>query len=328
MTPLRIGVLGAARIVPMALTRPALEVPGVKISAIAARDVKRAEAFARKHGIPEFLGSYEELVNSPDVDAVYVPLPNSLHCEWTLRALEAGKHVLCEKPIASNAAEAQRMTDAAKLSGRVLMEAFHWRYHPLADRMIEILRSGKLGRLQSIDATLAFPLLSRGDIRYQLALSGGAMMDAGCYTVSWVRHLMGAELDVVSAEARLASTSVDRYMSAQLQFPDGVTGSVTASFFSTTILKMSIVVKGELGELRVTNPILPHFWHRLVLSTKEGKTVERVPGTATYVYQLRAFEQAVREGTAFPTHGDDAVANMRVIDAVYRKAGLPLRGAA
>jgi len=137
--PLRIGILGAARIAPMALIRPARLVSEVEVTAIAARDEGRARKFAAKHGIPRVFPSYEALLEDRNVDAIYNPLPNGLHCEWTIRALESGKHVLCEKPIASNASEARQMADAAAKTGRELVEAFHWRYHPLATRVLEIL---------------------------------------------------------------------------------------------------------------------------------------------------------------------------------------------
>src|SRR5262245_6154694 len=140
--PLRIGILGAARIAPMALVRPARDVPEARVLAVAARDRQRAERFAQRHGIPRVHPSYQALLDDPEIDAVYIPLPNGLHCEWSVRALEAGKHVLCEKPIASNAVEATRMAEVAVKTGHVLVEAFHWRCHPLATRMREVLRSG------------------------------------------------------------------------------------------------------------------------------------------------------------------------------------------
>jgi predicted dehydrogenase len=328
MEPIRIGVLGAARIVPAALTRPALEVPEVQVSAVAARDRGRAERFARKHRIPRVLDSYASLVADPEIDAVYNPLPNSLHCEWTIRALEAGKHVLCEKPLASNGEEAARMADAARLSGRVLMEAFHWRYHPVADRMIEVVRSGRIGRVQHVEASMCFPLLSRGDIRYNLALAGGATMDAGCYCVSMLRHLSGEEPVVVRAAARLASPGVDRCMTADMKFPGGATGRMTCSFWSTTLLRMSASVRGDRGEVSIVNPILPQWWHRLTVRTPEGRASERVTGPATYTCQLRAFVRAVRSGEPPLTGTADSLANMRVIDAIYTAASLPLRGPA
>ncbi|MBX3025529.1 Gfo/Idh/MocA family oxidoreductase [bacterium] len=326
MTPLRIGVLGAARITPMALLRPARRVPEAAITAVAARDPARARAFAARHGIPRVHDSYAALVADPEIDAIYNPLPNSHHCEWTIRALEAGKHVLCEKPLASNAGEARQMAEAAGRSGRRLVEAFHWRFHPLAARMREVVDSGVLGTVRHVEATMCIPLPLPNDIRYRFELAGGATMDVGCYTISVVRFLAGSEPEVLSATARLARPDVDRAMTAELAFPGGVSGRITCSLFSLRLLKVEAIVRGDRGEMRVFNPYLPQLYHRLSLRTAAGRTSERVAGDATYTHQLRAFVAAVRDGTPTPTDPPHAIANMAVIDAVYRKAGLPLRG--
>ena len=324
--PLRIGILGAARIAPTALIRPARRVPGVRVDAVAARDEARAQRFARKHGIPRVHGSYPALIADPDLDAIYNPLPNSLHCEWTIRALEAGKHVLCEKPMASNAEEAERMAEASEKAGRQLMEAFHWRYHPLAARMKEIVESGELGEVRSIEASLCFPLPFPRDIRYQYDLAGGATMDAGCYTISILRTLAGAEPEVVRAESRLASPDVDRWMRAEFRFADGRRGRITCALFSAALLRVSAKVIGDAGTMSVFNPILPHVSHRLKVRTAGGVRKERLAGDATYTYQLRAFVAAVRGEAPLLTDARDGVANMRVIDAIYEKAGLKCRG--
>ena len=324
--PLRIGVLGAARIAPTALLRPAARVSGVEVRAVAARDAGRAERFAAKHRIARVHPSYEALLADPDLDAIYNPLPNGLHCDWTLRALAAGKHVLCEKPLASNAEEALRMAEAAEDAGRVLMEAFHWRYHPLAARLREILDAGEIGALRHVEVATCIPLPLPGDIRFRYDLAGGAMMDIGCYAVSILRFLGGAEPEVVSAEARTSSPEVDRWMRAQHRFPDGSTGRTTASLFSARLIQLSARVEGDRGELRIFNPLAPHIYHRLRVTTPEGTRSERVPGDATYTCQLRAFRDAVATRAPFPTDGRDGVANMRVIDAIYRKAGLKVRG--
>jgi predicted dehydrogenase len=324
--PLRFGILGAARIAPAALLRPARDLPAATVVALAARDRTRAETFARRHDIPRVHTSYADLLADPEIDAVYNPLPNSLHCEWTVRALEAGKHVLCEKPIASNADEARHMAEAAEKTGRVLMEAFHYRYHPLAARMREIVASGELGRIRRIEAALCFPLLRRGDIRFDLSLAGGALMDAGCYAVNCVRFLADAEPEVVSARARLSSPGVDRRMDAELRFEGERTGKVTASLLSSSLLRLSARVVGDEGELAVFNFVMPQLFHRLRVKTPRGSRSERVAGDATYTCQLRAFIRAVREGAPFETDAADAIANMRVIDAIYRAAGLEPRG--
>jgi predicted dehydrogenase len=320
------GVLGAARIVPTALITPARSVPEVVVTAIAARDPRRARVYATSHGIPRALESYDELVNDPDIDAVYNPLPNGLHCEWTLRALEAGKHVLCEKPLASNAAEAEQMAAASERHGRVLMEAFHWRYHPLAARMLAIVADGTLGRVERIETNMCVPLMLPGNIRYDYDLGGGATMDTGCYAVHMLRHLAGAEPVVTRAEAKLSSPKVDRCMTADVTFDDGRTGRVRCSMFSWALFDISARVVGDKGEMRVFNPVAPQFHHRLTVRTAEGKRVEHVPGRSTYEHQLRAFADCVIHGTPVLTSARDGVANMRVIDQIYEKAGLPVRG--
>jgi predicted dehydrogenase len=325
--PLRIGILGAARIAPMALTRPARAVPEAAIVAVAARDPARAQAFARKHGIPRVAASYDALLADPEIDAVYNPLPNSLHAEWSIKAMQAGKDVLCEKPLASNADEARVMVEAARRTGRVLVEAFHYRFHPLAARMKAIVDSGVLGAVQHVEATMCIPLAVPGDIRYRYDLAGGAAMDVGCYTINMVRFLAGAEPEVVRAAVRLSSPKVDRWMSADLRFADGRSGRVTCSLFSSTLLRLRALVRGERGEMSVFNPVAPHFYHRVRVRTPSGTSTERVPGEATYTYQLRAFVAAVRgRPDALPMDLEDSVANMRVIDAVYDAAGLPRRG--
>jgi predicted dehydrogenase len=324
--PLRIGILGAARIAPMALVRPARAVPEAEVVAIAARDPARAERFAKRHRIARVHESYEKLLADPYLDAVYNPLPNGLHCEWTLRALDAGKHVLCEKPLASNAGEAERMAAAAARTGRVLLEAFHWRHHPLAARMREILRAGEIGEVRHVEAATCIPLLIPGDIRFRYELAGGALMDIGAYALNMVRWLAEAEPEVVSAQARLASAKVDRWLRAELRFADGRTGRITCSLFSASLLRLHNRVEGSRGQLRVFNPLAPHFFHRLTVEAGGQRRRERVPGDATYTHQLRHFVARVRGAPPGPTEASDAVANMRLIDAIYRAAGLPRRG--
>ncbi len=328
--PLRIGILGAARIAPMALVRPAARVPEVMVVAVAARDPAKARRFAARHGVPRVLDSYEALLADPDVDALYNPLPNGLHCEWTIRALHAGKHVLCEKPIASNAAEAERMAAAARETGRTLVEAFHWRYHPLAERMRAVVAGGELGRLRHLEAWFCFPMIFPNDIRWRWDLAGGALMDTGCYTISMLRHLAAAdpavpasEPTVTSARAWLRTPQVDRRFEAALRWPDGRTGRIVCGLLTGTIVRTSLRAVGDTGEMRVLNPLVPHLGNWLRVRGASGRRSEQVPrGESTYTHQLRAFAAAVGHGAPVPTGPADAVANMRVIDAAYRAAGL------
>jgi predicted dehydrogenase len=323
--PLRIGVLGAARIAPMALIAPAKGNVEVSVAAVAARDVARARAFAAKHDVARVHDSYDALIADPDLDAVYNPLPNSLHGRWTRAALAAGKHVLCEKPFTANAAEARDIADLAATSDRVVMEAFHYRYHPLSLRIEQIIASGELGKLQRVEAAMCFPLPKFSDIRYNYSLAGGALMDAGCYAVHMARTFGGSTPEVVSAHAKTSDRHVDRAMTAELRFAGGHTGRVSCSLWSSRLLQISARVLGDRGELRVLNPVMPQLFHRLSVRLGDGKRVERFSRRASYAYQLDAFAAAVLRGEPVKTSPQDAVDNMAVIDAIYRAAGLAVR---
>ena len=327
--PVRIGVLGAARIAPFALVAPARELPNAQVFAVAARDTKRARAFARRHDIQLAFGSYDELLANAHVDAVYNPLPNSLHAQWTLRALAAGKHVLLEKPFTSNAHEAAAIQAASVRHDRVVVEAFHWCFHPMAARMLELCQQGPYGRIEHIETAMCIPLPLPGDIRYQLALGGGAMMDTGAYAAHMLRQLSGEEPVVVSAKATLASPGVDRAMEAHVTLPRGATGRLQCSLWSPRLLKVGVRVRFERGELRVFNPVAPQLGHRLRHRAHGGAWVgESFPRRATYTYQLETFCAHLLHGAALPTTLNDSVSNMQLIDAVYRAAGLEPRGRA
>jgi predicted dehydrogenase len=289
--PLRMGILGAARIAPAALVKPARDVSEVEVAAVAARNPARAAKFARKHRIPRVHATYDALLADPEIDAVYNPLPNALHCEWTLRALDAGKPVLCEKPVTSNAAEAEQ-----------------------------------LGPVSHLESWMCIPLPLFRDIRYRHDLAGGATMDLGCYCIHELRFLAGAEPEVAGARTRLSSPQVDRWMQADFRWADGRTGRMTCALWSSTLLKISLRVTGDDGEMRVLNPTRPQSFHRLSVRSSARTRRERVPGDPTYTAQLRAFVRAVRDREPFPTGPADAVANMRVVDDVYRRAGLEPRG--
>ena len=323
--PVRIGVLGAARIAPTALVKPARGTTAVVVEAVAAREVTRAQTFANRHGVPRVHSGYQALIDDPHIDAVYNPLPNGLHGRWTRAALEAGKHVLCEKPFTANAAEARDIAALASSTGQVVMEAFHYRYHPLMRRMEEIVASGELGVLVRVQAAMCFPLPVFSDIRYSYDLAGGATMDAGCYAVHLVRTLGGSTPRVVSAEATMHDARVDRAMSAELVFAGGHTGRVQCSMWSSTLLRLSARVTGDRGEMAVINPVTPQLFHRLSVRSAAGRRVERFPRRPSYRYQLDAFAAAVAGGAPVLTPPEDAVENMAVIDAMYRTAGLPVR---
>jgi predicted dehydrogenase len=326
--PLRIGVLGAARIAPAAVIKPAARSGNLAVvAAVAARDPAKAEAYAKKHGIARTHSSYDALLADPDIDAVYNPLPNGLHGRWTLAALEAGKHVLCEKPFTANADEARTVAAASDASGLVVMEAFHYRHHPLADRLAAIVTSGELGTVDRIDIRFSAPLARPGDIRYQWSLAGGALMDMGCYPVSLLRFLAGAEPKVTAARAKRSSPRVDRAMAIDYTLPGGGTARTACSMFSSSLLRMSAKITGREGTMRVWNPFAPQFGNRIRVRAHGASRTEHATRRPTYDFQLDHFVAAVRDGGPVLTTADDAVKTMALIDAAYEASGLGVRQA-
>ncbi|HLK78692.1 MAG TPA: Gfo/Idh/MocA family oxidoreductase [Streptosporangiaceae bacterium] len=331
MDPLRIGVLGTARISTTALLEPAANVPEVTVAAVAARDRSRAVRWAERHGVPAAYGSYDELLADPGVDAVYNPLPNSLHGPWTLAAIAAGKHVLCEKPFASNAAEAAGVAAAAAASGLVVMEAMHYRYHPLIARLASLTAS--FGPVRSIQCWTSFVISDPGDIRYDYALGGGALMDGGCYALDCLRLLGPGEPSVTAALADplpggLSDGAVsERAMAVRLSFAGDATGWFESAFTRDGEFRADVHVTCEDGTVWVQDFIRAH-WGRLV-AARHGSVIvdERGGGDTTYTEQLRAFAAAIASGAAVPTSAGHAVTTMRLIDDAYRAAGLLPRGA-
>lgn len=318
--PLRIGVLSAARIAPKAVIEPARRHGGAVVTRVAARDPARAESFAAEWAIPAVARDYQALCEADDVDVVYVATPAALHHRWTLAALAAGKDVLCEKPLAANANQAAEMVAAAAQAGRRLIEAYHWRYHAVAGRIAEL--TAGLGRLQRVEGVFALPDMADGDIRWDLSLGGGSLMDLGCYPVQWVRFVTGEEPTVVAAEATVGPPGVDAAMVAELVFPSGATGQIRSSMRGGSEREIGLTVTGERGRLEVLNPLAPQQGNQLVL----GRHRETVPAEpSSYDAQLAAVVTALRAGTPVPTEGADSVATMAVIDACYLAAGLELR---
>lgn len=324
MASLRIGVLGAADIAPRALIAPARDNPDTVVAAVAARDLSRARSYAHEHGIPTAFGSYDDLLASDDVDAIYVPTPNGLHGRWTRAAIAAGKHVLCEKPFAANADEAREVAAVAAGSGLVVMEAFHNLYHPVTRFMQDVISSGELGSIRSVESDFAFSIPDQPDnVRWSLALAGGALMDVGCYPLRLMRALGLGEPRVLSASATEFAPGVDGSMVVSVQFPGGATGTASSSMMREA--HMSATITGERGTLVSTHPFLPHEGNEFTVTTTEGARVEKVTTESTYAYQLRAFVAAIRDGSPVVSDAQDAVATMSLIDDAYRAAGMPLR---
>jgi predicted dehydrogenase len=324
--PVRIGILGASRFAPMTLIKPARGNDEVVVAAVADRDVSCAHVFAAKHGVARVHDTYAALVADPDLDAVYIVLPNSLHGQWTRAALAAGKHVLCEKPFTANAAEAREITELAAESERVVMEAVQYRHHPLTLRVEQIIASGELGKLERIDIALCVLLPKRTNANvYDYSLAGGALMDAGSYAVNMARTFGGSTPEVVSAQAKLSGAQVDRAMTAELQFTSWLTGRIRCALWSSNLFRASANLIGDRGELRVLSPAAPQLFRRISVRSADSKRVERFPARSSFDYQLDAFAAAVLRGEPVKTTPQDAVENMGVIDGIYRAAGLALR---
>jgi len=323
---IRIGIIGAADIAGQALVDPSRSVDEVDIAGVAARDTHRAEKFAGQHGLGKVYPTYEALLEDPSLDAVYIPLANSLHARWSIAALEAGRHVLCEKPLASNAEQARDMVSAAERQKRALVEAFHWRYHPVASRMIELGR--RIAPLERVEASFNISIPA-DNIRFNLELAGGSFMDLGCYCVHMVRTVVGEEPEVLTASAAEGPEGIDQSMRAELSFPGGLPAVVSSSMVAeqtTWPEAMAFRAWGKAGRLEVLNPMAPQFGHRIHAELVDGTIVDEVLDTATsYEHQLRAFCHTLQGGGPALTGGADAVANMRVIDAVYEASGLGAR---
>lgn len=329
MSGVRIGILGCANIVATAIVDPIATIPDATIAHIGARDGNRARAFAEEHGVPRHSAGYDEVIADPDVDLIYNPLPNSLHAEWTIKAMRAGKAVLCEKPLTANAAEAEQVLAVARESGAILIEAFHYRYHPMVQRISALLRAGAIGNIQRfhIDFLVPEAMLPLSDIRYAYSLAGGAAMDPGCYCVDLARLVTGEEGQVVSAQAELLAPEVDFAVDVGLSYPSGAIGTFRASLREPREdLKLELTVTGNRGTLFAQNPILPQIGHRLALRIDGADTEESFDLRTTYWYQLSEVIEVLQTGREIRTSAESGLANMRAIDAIYRAAGLARRG--
>ena len=287
--------------------------------AVGSRDGARAEAYAREKGIARAHGSYEALLADPDVDAIYNPLPNALHVEWSIRALEAGKHVLCEKPLSRRPEDVDRAFDVAEREGRVLAEAFMWRHHPQVARARELLDAGAIGDLRIIRAHFAFKAADPDDIRLQAELDGGGLMDVGCYCVSGCRTLAGAEPERAYAELVSGGHGVDVSLAATLRFP----GDVLAHFDCGLSYPGGslLAAAGTEGSFALADP-----WHgndAVIELRRADGSVERIDaGPAnSYALELADFEAAVLRRRQPPLLGrDDALGQARTIAALYTSA--------
>jgi xylose dehydrogenase (NAD/NADP) len=316
MAALRFGVLSTANINGMILAGAAAS-EQVDVVAVASRDAARAQAYAADHGIPRSHGSYEALLADSEIDAVYVSLPNRLHHEWTMRALVAGKHVLCEKPYSRRPDEVDEAFDEADRQGLVLMEGFMYRHHPQTLRVTELVAGGAIGRLRFVRASFSFRLDDDTNVRARPELDGGALMDIGCYCVSGSRLLAG-EPEQVAAEQVVGPTGVDVALAATLRFPDDVVSLIDCSFLLPRTQRLE--AEGEEGSLVVDAPWRVDWGGDVVLHRGGETTREVVDEDNSYTLELDDFAQAVAGGS--PRIGRaDVLGQARAIDALYRAAG-------
>ena len=315
-SPVRWGILSTAAI--NARLLPAFRDSHVlDLVAVASRSPERAEAYARTRGIPRAHGSYEALLDDPDIEAVYVSLPNSLHVDWSIRALEAGKHVLCEKPLARDATAVASAFDVAERAGRLLMEGFMYRHHPQTARAVELLRGGAVGELRVVRSSFGFTVAGAENVRLDPDLDGGALMDVGCYCVSATRLLAG-EPEAAIGRSVIGPSGVDVRFAGMLALP----GSVLAHFdCGLDVPAWSILeVVGSIGSLRIPRPFLIS---EAVIELVRGSSVEHVaiPAADSYRLELEGVSAAIR-GEADPQLGRaDALAQARTLAALYHSAG-------
>ncbi len=313
----RWGILSTARIAERVVEGCTLA-PNASLVAVASRDGERARAYADEQLIERAYGSYEALLADPEIDAVYIPLPNSMHVPWTLRALEAGKHVLCEKPLARDPVQVEVAFDAAERAGRLLMEAFMWRFHPQTEVLASLVHERQIGELRYLRAAFGFALPDPGNVRWDASLEGGALMDVGCYCVSAFRLLCDGEPERVSGELAEGGDGVDARFAGVLRFA----GDVLATFDCGMDVdrRYGIEVVGSEATLWVPNP-----WqapHPAIVMTRSGGEAEtlRPEAVQPYARQVEEFSAAVLGGPPPRLGRADALGQARAIQALYRAA--------
>lgn len=328
-TKMRWGILGCAQIALNAVIPAIQAVKEAEVVAIASRQIEKAQTIAEQFGIAKAYGSYEEVLADPDVDAVYIPLPNHLHCEWTVKAAEAGKHVLCEKPFAMNATEASVMVDACQANGVRLAEAFMYRYHPRYDMIRSLISDGEIGEVKGIQISFTFQIDdvgAEGNIRMDSTLGGGAIFDVGCYTVSGARLILGTEPEAVSAMAIYLpeDRGVDMMVSGLLEFP----GQIGLSFQCgmTAEFRNTMQIAGTKGRIDIPEAFVPAVDGQDFFIIRKGEREQvYVPAVNAYELQMAAVSTSFLGGTPLTFTNEDAMNNMAVLDALRMAAKEQIR---
>ncbi|MEP7345762.1 MAG: Gfo/Idh/MocA family oxidoreductase [Gemmatimonadaceae bacterium] len=316
---IRWGVLSTANIGRVAVN-PAIQASNNgTLFAVASRNAQHAREFAERSGIPRHYGSYDALLDDPDVDAIYIPLPNSLHRDWSMRAAERGKHVLCEKPLALNAAECREMQVAASTNGTLLMEAFMYRFHPRTEQLVAMSRAGALGSIRAIRSAFTFRLSRPDNIRLLPELGGGALMDVGCYCVNVSRTIAGAEPEMVQAWATWGTTGVDLELTGTLRFASGLLAHFDCAMSMDR--REVVEVAGTDASLTMETAFTPGVDRVELIERRAGATTRHdVPGTNEYVSMVEHFADSVLHRRPVRYDAREAEANMAVIEALYRSA--------
>ncbi len=316
------GILGTARIAEQQLIPALHAATNAHLLGVASRHESQAHAYARRNGIERVYGSYEQLLADPDIDAVYLPLPNGLHAQWTLQSAQAGKHVLCEKPAALSAAQTREMVQACATHDVVFMEAFMYPFHPQWDRVHELLNSGELGELNIVHANFSFPLANPTDIRWDSQMGGGSLYDVGCYCIHVARSLAhNAPAVEVQGIAQFTEDGVvDKAFTGALKFANGLLAHFDCSF--TAADRQFVEIVGSRGSIQVLYPFRPDKGTpTLIVRGPSGERQETFPATDMYKLQVEHFSDCVQFQRTPHNTGEDSIRNMELIDALYTAAG-------
>ena len=320
---LRWGILGCAAIARRALV-PAIHASETgELAAVASRSPEKARQFASECDIPRAYGSYEELLADAEIDAVYIPLPNHLHAPWTVRAAQAGKHVLCEKPLAMDAGEARAMVEACERAGVKLAEAFMYRYHPRYERVRSLLEAGEIGEVRGVNGHFTFNNAgAEGNVRFDRAMGGGSLYDVGCYAIDSARYLLGREPVAATAHAFFSRLhdGVDMYAAGLLEFGNGLSAAFDCGMWAGFRNRIEIV--GADGRIEIPHAFLyPSAADaRFTVHTRDGVRTEPTPDVNQYTLQVDSFGLSVLFDAPLRFAPDWSVRNMRVIDACLRSA--------
>ena len=312
----RIGVLGTARVVPYALLEPSKNMPGIRVTAVASRQLARAREFSRRHDIPIAIEGYDALLSCADVDAIYVALPTGLHAHWSRMALESGKHVLCEKPLTTTAESSRAVLALAQTQRLVLEEAMHLRFLRKLQRQCQLVASGDFGAVRRVESCFRHPNIEMkdDDFRLETTFGGGAGLDLGCYAVNCLHMVTGEVAEIKSVRCEYLATGVDCWMRAEIALPCGAEGAIECGFAGTYRPRFDVSITCEHGWIR---------WHRegLLAQLHGTLTYEPTGPERTYDLQLEAFALSITHAATWHPR-IDVIATAEVVDAMYAKAGM------